>query len=56
MGLLLSIRVHPDDMGQVVGKSGETAKALRHFMRIVGVRDNARVSLKIEEPERSQNP
>lgn len=51
MGVLLSLRVHPLDMGQVVGRQGATAKAIRSLLRIVGIKNNARVNLKIEEPE-----
>lgn len=51
MGVLLSLKVHPQDMGQVVGRRGETAKAIRSLLRIVGIKNNARVNLKIEEPE-----
>ncbi len=51
LGVLLSLRVNPVDMGQVVGRQGATAKAIRSLLRIVGVKNNARVNLKIEEPE-----
>ena len=51
MGVLLTLRVHPQDMGQVVGRQGTTAKAIRSLLRIVGIKNNARVNLKIEEPE-----
>lgn len=53
MGVLLSLRVNPKDMGLVVGRQGATAKAIRSLLRIVGIRNNARVNLKIEEPEGS---
>lgn len=53
MGVLLTLRVHPQDMGQVVGRQGATAKALRSLLRIVGIKHNARVNLIIEEPEGS---
>ena len=53
MGVLLSLRVHREDMGQVVGRQGATAKAIRSLLRIVGIKNNARVNLKIEEPEGS---
>lgn len=53
MGVLLSLRVHPLDMGQVVGRQGATAKSIRDLLRIVGIKNNARVNLKIEEPEGS---
>ena len=53
MGVLLSLKVHAMDMGQVVGRQGATAKAIRSLLRIVGIKNNARVNLKIEEPEGS---
>lgn len=53
MGVLLSLKVSAQDMGQVVGRQGATAKAIRSLLRIVGVKNNARVNLKIEEPEGS---
>lgn len=56
MGVLLSLRVNRKDMGQVVGREGSTAKAIRSLLRIVGVKNNSRVNLKIEEPEGGQRP
>ncbi len=53
MGVLLSLRVNSADMGQVVGRQGATAKAIRSLLRIVGIKHDARVNLKIEEPEGS---
>lgn len=54
MGVLLSLKVNPQDMGVVVGRQGATAKAIRSLLRIVGVKSNARVNLKIEEPDRGE--
>lgn len=51
MGVLLSLRVHADDMGKIIGRSGNTAKAIRTLLRVVGMKYDARVNLKIEEPE-----
>lgn len=51
MGVLLSLSVNPQDMGQVIGRNGSTAKALRTLLRIVGIKNHSRVNLKIEEPE-----
>lgn len=51
MGVLLSLKVNPEDMGQVIGKAGSTARAIRSLVRIVGLKNHARVNLKIEEPE-----
>jgi len=53
MGVLLSLKIHSEDMGQVIGRQGSTARAIRSLLRIVGLRNNARVNLKIEEPEGS---
>ena len=53
MGVLLTLHVNQTDMGQVVGRQGATAKSIRSLLRIVGVKNNARVNLKIEEPEGS---
>lgn len=53
LGVLLSVKVDPADMGLLIGRSGSTAKAVRTLARIVGMRNNARVNLRIEEPEGS---
>ncbi len=51
MGVLLSLRVNPEDMGQIIGREGSTARAIRNLVRIVGLKNHARVNLKIEEPD-----
>ncbi len=56
MGVLITLSVHPEDMGMVIGREGSTAKALRTLLRVVGARNNARVNLKINEPEGSERP
>ena len=50
MGVLMTLDVHPDDMGKVIGRQGNTAKAIRILLRVVGMKNNARVNLKINEP------
>lgn len=50
MGVLLTMDVDPNDMGKVIGRSGNTAKAIRTLLRVVGMKNNARVNLKINEP------
>ena len=50
-GVLLTLHVNAQDMGHVVGRQGSTAKAIRSLLRIVGIKNDARVNLKIEEPE-----
>ena len=56
MGVLLTLHVSSKDMGQVVGRQGSTANAIRSLLKIVGVKNNARVNLKIEEPEGGRRP
>ena len=51
MGVLLSLKVNPQDMGQIVGRQGSTARAIRTLVRIAGLKAHARVNLKIEEPD-----
>ncbi len=51
MGVLLSLNVNSEDMGQIIGRSGSTARAIRSLVRIIGLKNHARVNLKIEEPE-----
>lgn len=51
MGVLLTLSVNPADMGSIIGRQGNTAKAIRTLLRVVGMKNNARVNLKIEEPE-----
>ena len=50
MGVLLTLTVNPEDMGKIIGKSGKTAEALRIILRTIGMKNNARVNLKINEP------
>lgn len=54
MGVLLTLAVNPADMGKIIGRAGNTAKAIRTLLRVVGMKSNARVNLKINEPEGSE--
>ena len=56
MGVLLELSVNPEDMGKVIGKAGATAKSIRTLLRVLGSRNDARVNLKIIEPEGSERP
>jgi predicted RNA-binding protein YlqC (UPF0109 family) len=51
MGVLITLRVHKDDMGKIIGKDGKTAKSIRILLRVIGSKNNARVNLKIVEPD-----
>lgn len=54
MGVLITLSVNPEDMGQVIGRQGATAKSVRTLLRVIGAKNNARVNLKISEPEGSE--
>ena len=56
MGVLLELKVDPEDMGKVIGKDGQTAKAVRILLRIIGAKNDARVNMKIVEPEGGKRP
>lgn len=53
MGVLITLFISPEDMGTVIGRMGQTAKAVRTLLRVVGAKHKARVNLKINEPEGS---
>ncbi len=55
MGVLLTLKVDPEDMGNVIGRKGQTAQAIRTLLKIVGAKNNARVNLKIYDPNQGQN-
>ncbi len=54
MGVLITLQVSKDDMGKIIGKNGQTAKSLRILLRVIGSKNNARVNLRIIEPEGSE--
>ena len=57
MGVLMMLDLNRADMGKIIGRQGNTAKAIRTLLRVVGMKNNARVNLKINEPEGgSPNP
>lgn len=53
-GVLLTLNIDQNDMGYVIGRRGQTAQAIRTLLKIVGAKHNARVNLKINEPEGSR--
>lgn len=50
MGVLMTLDVNQTDMGQIIGRKGATAKAIRTLLRVAGMKNNARVNMKINEP------
>lgn len=55
-GVLITLHINAEDMGYVIGRQGQTARAVRTLLKIVGAKENARVNLKIYEPEGSRGP
>lgn len=51
MGVLIQLTLNRSDMGKVIGRDGRTAKAIRSLLRVFGSKSNARINLKIVEPE-----
>ncbi len=54
LGILITLKVAKDDMGKIIGKNGQTAKAIRVLLRLIGSKNEERVNLKILEPEGSE--
>ena len=55
-GVLITLDINPSDMGYVIGRQGQTARSIRTLLKIVGAKNNARVNLKINEPEGGRPP
>lgn len=55
-GVLITLHINQEDMGYVIGRQGQTARSIRTLLKIVGAKNNARVNLKIYEPEGSRPP
>ena len=49
-GVLITLHINPEDMGYVIGRQGQTARSIRTLLKIVGAQSNARVNLKIFDP------
>ena len=47
--LVLELRVHPDDMGKVIGKRGRTAKAIRTMVKAAATREGTSATVEIVE-------
>jgi uncharacterized protein len=51
LGVLLTVQVSDRDMGKLIGKGGQTVKALRTLLRLLGGNAHQRINLKILEPQ-----
>lgn len=55
LGILHTIKVSERDMGKLIGKGGQTIKALRTLLRIIGSNSSKRINLKVLEPTGSSS-
>jgi predicted RNA-binding protein YlqC (UPF0109 family) len=46
---VLELRVHPDDLGKVIGRQGRTAKSIRTILGATGMKMKKRLTLEILE-------
>lgn len=46
------IRLHPDDVGRVIGKSGATISAIRNLAMAAALKNDLRISVEIDEPDK----
>ena len=50
MGVLIRVKVNPQDMGLIIGRKGDIVRSLRTIVKMIGLKHHARVNLKVEEP------
>jgi len=48
--VLINLEVHPEDMGKIIGRKGNTADSIRTILRVVGMKNNERIKFKVDEP------
>ncbi|MGO1165464.1 MAG: RNA-binding protein [Janibacter sp.] len=51
-GQILEVRVHPEDLGRVIGRSGRTASALRTVLGALAGGENVRIDIVDTDRER----
>ncbi len=56
MGVLLTLKVNPEDVGMVIGRQGSIANAIRLLTKVVGMKNKARVNVRIDQPDRPDRP
>jgi predicted RNA-binding protein YlqC (UPF0109 family) len=55
-GVVLRLRVAPEDTGKVIGKEGRIAKAMRTLLRVAAIRKGTRATLEIISDEPRGEP
>lgn len=52
----LTLKVDPEDMGIVIGKAGQTIKAIRKLLAVRAMAENVRINLQLAEPVSADTP
>lgn len=52
--VIYTIQAHQDDIGVIIGKSGQTIKSIRSISKIKAIKDGYYVDVKVEESERPE--
>jgi len=55
LGVLYTVSIAKEDVGKIIGKNGDTAKAIRCLLRIVAHDNNVRATMKIDAPTAESN-
>ncbi len=50
-GITLNLTVDPSDMGLIIGKSGQTIRAIRRLLTVRAIAENVRINLQLTEPQ-----
>ena len=53
MGVLLMVKMNPEDAGLVIGREGKTIGAIRYIMLAIGMRNRAKINIKLDVPDRA---
>ena len=48
--IALNLTVDPEDMGLIIGKGGQTIRAIRKLLTVRAIAENVRVNLQLNEP------
>lgn len=52
----LLLTVDPADMGLIIGKNGQTIRAIRKLLTVRAIAENVRVNLQLTEPAGKETP
>ena len=45
--IVISLEVHPEDKGRVIGRQGQFARAMRSNLKVLAIKQDVRVTLEI---------